>query len=293
MFNQGDCFKGIALLSFFLAVSCQGFGLYLPSVSEKKGADFFLDRKKKDSDRKKTLAQSYKIYTGKRICSSDSSCGAICRSLFSLSGDQEDCNKLPREQVYQFEKLFYYISEKKLSSLEEINIFDLKVFLNLSPEPLFKFFQTLDPIFTKTFLYWIAVNWQIAKIFKEEDWDFLFLDIFLNKGPVSPISFLEEELAEGRTFMEWAWLKQNDYALLWLDDYFRKTQCEGLKKSELKSCVLAQYCLISAGFQNDVSKEIMGFKRLKSIVKPTPAPASLKDLCSNFCSSKKGQAYCQ
>ena len=207
-------FKGIFFLCFILVCACES-SLRLPSFSAEKlqsrqllqNFDFLKFRQAQDSDRLKVLEQSQNNYKESGFCSSASSCRKICSQLFSLSWDEENCKKLPALQVYRFESLYNRLLDKKLTSLQKISVFDLKIFLNLSPEPFLRFIQTLGPIPTKIFLQWITNDWQIAKIFVEEDWDFLFLDIFLNEIQVSPIDSLKEELAEGRTFMELAWFK--------------------------------------------------------------------------------------
>ena len=266
----------------------------LNSSIDEKDSFFFETRRTKDKDRIKVLEQSHKIYSGGEICSVNSSCVKICNRIFSLDLDREDCEQLPAPQVYQFEKLYDYILEKDLFSLQKINIFDFKMFLNFSPEPLYHSLRTLGPFFSKQFLIWIASDWKAVKVLSEEDWDFLFLEIFLNEGGLFPISPLKEKLSEGQSFAELAWLKQNDSAFLWLDDYFHKVQCLELKEKEVNHCVLAQYCLLSEDFQSDVLKEFVDFKRLKVILDQTSEwpQVDFKGFCSAFCFSEKGQNYC-
>ena len=207
--------------------------------------------------------------------------------------DKKDCKELFAIQVHRFEKVYNSILEKDLNILQEIDVFDLKVFLNLSPEPFFRVLQTLGPISAKVFLNWIIADWRVGKVFHKEDWDFLFLEIFLKEIQLSPISSLREEVAEGRTFIELAWLKQNDFALFWLGDYFEKVQCSNSDEEKIEDCVLAQYCLLSGNFKNDVLKEVMDFEDLKLLLdKHSQIYTNLKDFCSSFCSSVRGQNYC-
>ena len=279
---------------FFLLCACESDFVLMASSTEEKGASFFQSRQAKDRDRKEVLNQSHIIYS-EELCSSDLSCVEMCHHIFSLDSDKKDCEQLTAPQVYQFKKLYDHILKQELTFLQKINIFDLKVFLNLSPEPLFRSLKTLGPFSAKHFLRWIASDWRVAKIFSEEDRDFLFLEIFLKGVHIFPISSLREELIEGRTFIELAWLKQNDSALFWLNDYFEKVQCAHLSGEKAEDCVLAQYCLLSPDFQQDVLKEIMSFKNLKLILNKRPGPSytNLKDCCSAFCSSEEGRDYCQ
>ena len=299
IFKSDSCktqtyFIGILFLFLFSLSACESPLLVLPSSDEGKSAAFFKSRQEEDPDREKILKETKNFYTGKMKCSSESSCISFCDQMFFLDLDKKACLEFPSSQIYRFKKLYHYILEKEFDSLTEISAFDLKVFFNFSPEPLYRVFKTFGPFFMRVFLRWIAIDWKVAKIFKEEDWDFLFLDIFLNGLSVSPINSLRGELAEGRTFVELAWLKQNDFALFWLDDYFKEVQCLDFEGEDLEDCVLTQYCLLSGSFQNDVSKEIMTFERLKQIVnKRSGWPQSgLKSFCSAFCSSEKGGKGC-
>ena len=293
LFKAKTFSKGLIFLSFCSFFSCEQ-SFVLPSYIEEKDSSFFQLRREKDTDRNKTLEQSHNIYAGGGICSSDFSCMEICDQIFSFESDEKDCLQLPIPQVYRFETLYSQIHEKDMSSLKEINVFDLKVFLNLSPEPFLKVLRTLGPISAKVFLNWIAEDWKVAEVFTKEDWDFLFLEIFLNEIQLSPISSLKEEVSEGRTFVELAWLKQNDSALFWLHDYFKEVQCLDVKEEKADSCVLAQYCRISESFQRDIMKEIMGFEKLKQILsqRQSQPHTDLESFCFSFCASEKGQDYC-
>lgn len=265
------------------------------SSTGKKDATFFKNRRNKDSDRKEALGQSQEIYSGGKLCSSDNSCVEICNHIFSLDFDRQDCLQLSAPQIRRFEKIYNNILEKELNSLKKIDAFDLKVFLNVSPEPFLKPLQTLGPVSAKVFLNWIADDWQVAEVFHKEDFDFLFLEIFLNEIQPSPISSLKEEVIEGNTFVELAWLKQNDSALFWLDNFFRKMQCSGLEGEKVEDCTLAQYCSLSESLKTDILTEILEFKNLKQILeeKQIQSYTNLKELCSTFCSSEKGQNYCE
>lgn len=291
-------FIGIVFSSVFLFCACEKnlSSDPPPSPKEEKTPSFFKARKEKHPEKRQAVLKvSQKLYSKERSCSSDSSCIAICHRLFSLEWDRQDCVQLPAPQIYKFEKLYDHVLEKDLDSLQKINAFDLKVFLSLSPEPLFKFFKTLGPFSTKIFLHWIANNWQIAKIFSEEDWDFLFLDIFLNEIHVSPINSLREVVAKDRIFIELAWLEQNDHVFFWIDDYFTKVQCLNFKGEEMKNCVLAQYCQLSGSLPDETLQEIMDFKNLKenSNQEQSLPQTDFKDFCPDFCSSEQNQKYCR
>jgi len=278
---------------FFFLWACES-PLVLPSIGGGKELSFFIDRKAHDKDRAQVLKQSHSVYFGQELCLEEYSCRKICRQIFIVPSDEQECEKLPLPQVYQFQELSHHIFSEKFNTLYKINIFDLKVFLNLSPEPLYRHFQTLGPFLKTKFLIELAKNWHLAKVLSDEDWDFLFLDFFLKDSHLSPITVLAKEIFEGRTFVELAWLKQNDPALFWLDDYFKQVRCEKLDGEELESCSLAQYCSLSSSLPEDILKGWMSLKRLNlSLKKSLDLPQdNLKLFCSAFCLSEKGQNYC-
>ena len=295
MFSNFKFFvKKKSFLFFILFVGCGPELSILPSTSEEKDSTFFQMRRKKDPDRQKIFKQSHKVYQGGGLCTSDSSCRTICDQLFILDEDKKDCTQLYRPQVYQFEELYSHLLEKKQSSLEKIDPFDLRVFLNISPQPFLRVLRTLGSISIKTFLIWLLEDWRVAEAFYKEDFDFLFLEIFLNELDLSPIDSLKEKISEDRTFFELSWIKQNDPALFWLSSYLKKRRCADLIGEDLENCILGQYCQVGSVFQKDFKEEIMSFEDLKSIVHKKSAypQKDLGSFCKVFCSTEKDQKYC-
>ena len=281
MYIRSCFFCLIVLLSFTACDSQQ----YIFSDEE---LSFF--QSKADTDKERVLALSNQVYSGSPKCSLELDCPELCRSIYSVEDKQKECINLKAQQVYQLEKLYKTLFEKKLSTLEKMNVFDLKVFFNIDSEPLFHFFKSLDLFSLKVFFKWIALNWQIAQVFQEEDSQSLFLRIFLKKIADNPINSLKEPILEDRTFVELAWLKQNDFALLWLQDYFQTKRCSKSEEKELDNCILAQYCLVSDSFKPDISKEFVELKFVKDNIKE--GYKDFKSFCSEFCLSPEGQSYC-
>ena len=269
-------------------------GACSPSQNISSSSDFKLEfyQSEEDSDREEILSLSDKLYAGSPECSLESDCLTACADIYSVTVDQKNCRDLKTQQVYQLQKLYHSFLSKNLSDLENINIFDLKVFFNVSAKPLFDFFKSLDQTFSKLFLNWIALNWQVAKVFSEEDSHALFFRIFLNKLADMPINSLKEQISENRTFIELAWLKQNDFALLWLNNYFKKQKCEGVEKESLDDCLVSQYCLVRDSFKEDVSQEIMEFRLIGDIIKEENGYTNFNSFCYDFCLNGNGQSYC-
>lgn len=281
-------------LLFCLLVACTGGDqpTQLASLTQRDSM-FFQLRREKDTNRKEILQQSHIIYAESQLCSQDVSCQASCNRLFDLDLDREDCKTLPSPQVDQLERVMRKFREKKISSLQEIDFFNLKVLLNISPQPVLKIFDTMGLISAGIFLDWIASDWQVAQVFYSEDWDFLFFEVFLKERGVSPINSLKEDVNEKETFAERAWFKQNDFALFWMDAYFSNL-CVNVEEKEVDDCMLAQYCLLSESFEADILKEIMDFQKLKLIFerKTRLSVTNFKDFCSEFCLSSASGQFC-
>ena len=277
---------------FFLFVALLSLGAcdFQKPIFSDEELNFF--QSKAHSDQQQIFTLSNQVYSGSQKCPFDSQCMDLCHKIYSLENSLRKCKKLKAQQVYQIEKLYSALLEKDLSHLESVNVFDLKVFFSVGAEPLFQIFKSLDLVSSKDFFKWIALNWQVAQVFQEEDEQLLFLRIFLNRLADSPINSLKEPIQGDRTFIELAWLKQNDFALLWLYDYFHKNQCAGVESRELENCAVAQYCLASDSFKEDVLEEIIELNVIRDLIEGEGSYTNFKSFCSDFCSSQKGQNYC-
>ncbi|MCY4321310.1 MAG: hypothetical protein OXC37_02750 [Bdellovibrionaceae bacterium] len=278
----------VCFIIYFFLTSCDSPS-NVSSIFPKDSLTLF-NSKTDNSGKKDILELSDQIYSGSERCSFNSDCKDLCDEMYSLSNNQDTCEEFKFQQISQLEKLYGLFFEK---SFEPVNVFDLKVAFYVSSEYLFEIFKSLDLFYSKKILTWISLNWDIANIFKEEDNMFQFLRLFLKKISDTPINSLKEPILEERTFVELAWLKQNDFALLWLYDYFKEEECKDIEKLELDNCGLAKYCLISESFNEDVSKEFMEFKHVKDLTgEESRQYNNFKSFCLEFCSSGKGKNYC-
>ena len=267
-----------ALLSVF---SCRPDDSVVLSSVTGKDSDFFVSRRAQDPDRDSILRQSKDFYKGE-ACFSDPSCRETCSFLFALPFDQRDCQSLSIPQVRRFKRLYEQLEKGDRASLRAVSVFDLKIFLNFSPEPAGRLAKGLGFMSAKSILRWITDDWRVGQVFYEEDWDFFLLDILLNEIHFSPISSLREELAEGRTFVERAWIKQNDFALFWMEGRLAGLQCP-LKESEKSQCVLLQYCRLRPSFKPDVLSEIARFESLRlALGQSVSQEADITGFCSRF-----------
>ena len=211
-------------LGCWFCFSCAG-PIQQASQGIELGPEFWQQRWERDSDRESSLNLSSQLYTDSKTCREDPSCERLCPFLFSFDFEQETCLDLPSGQVFSFELLYENLLKRDLFYLQRVSAFNLKLFLNVSAEPVWRIFRTLGLKDLQIFLRWITGDWQIAKILREEDEDFLLLDFFLNRREFSPINSLQEPVFNGRNLVELAWLKQNDFILFWLGDYLHDVHC--------------------------------------------------------------------
>ena len=266
--------------------SCEIETENLASSDLKKTELVFTEPEKNTASQKKSFKQSGEIYAGSPICSREEKCIQICKNLFSASSIQKDCYQLKAQQIYQIEKLYQLVLTKDPLELNKINAFDLKVFFGLSSKALFDFFNALDSRFIKIFLSWIAEDWKTAVVFQQEDTQFLYMQLFLNKLNYLPIRSLKETIKGDKTFVELSWLKQNDAALVWLNDYLAQIHCKPLQGEGLRLCLLEGYCVISDNFQPDILAEIDQFEDLAVLLQnENRFTGHFKDFCSQLCSS--------
>ena len=271
------CFQILLSLSLF---SC-GFGLVYQSSSLDEEELQFI--KSASADQSEIFKKSEDLYAGSPECSLKQDCRQICDTLFSESSVQKQCSGLKSRQVYQMQSLYENILTEELVELKKIKPFDLKVFFTLNSKIFFDFLKSVKPNSIKAFLTWIVEDWKIGTVFQQEDDKFLYMQLFLNKLNVSPIRSLRENLKGDRTFVELAWVKQNDMALAWLNDYLEDIYCQSENKKE---CMLGAYCMLYKTWEHDILLEIQESEILSSFL---DNPSDFQSVCSEVCSSQNCQ----
>jgi len=251
-------FQVLLLLSLF---SCGLEDLNLePSRSDEEELIFI---ETDSQNQAKVLKESQEIYSGSPRCSLRQDCRQLCGVLFLSLSARKKCFGLKSRQVYQIQNLYEFILTEDLKELKKINPFDLKVFFSLSSGIFFDFLKTVKPNSIKSFLSWIAEDWKVASVFQQEDSRFLYMQLFLNGLNVSPIRSLKESLKEDKTFVQMAWIKQNDPALMWLNDYLKNIYCE--LETEKQNCMLGAYCMLYETWEPDILMEIQESSLLASL----------------------------
>ena len=278
-FNKRYAFQVVCVCFFLL--SCGQEPVHI-EASKSQELDF-IEPDQENFRSSEILKQSKEFYKGSPQCSSKRDCQQICRTLFLSSSSQAQCSKLNARQVYQIQNLYEKILTQDLEELKKISPFDLKVFFSLSSESFFEFLKTVKPNSIKAFLIWIAEDWKIATVFQEEDYYYLYMQIFLNELNYFPIQSLKESLKEGKTFVEISWIKQNDTALVWLNGYLENVHCQ--LDNDKENCLLEAYCMLYDSWDSNILMEIQS----SDILYPFLGANHLEGFCSERCSSQNCQ----
>ena len=276
-------------------------GIFLASLGGEKTQTFYEERKKSDSNREETLQRSKETYKSSKSCQDDPSCRAICARLFRYASDQKDCRELPPAQVDRFQDVYKAFQDKSRESLDKLTVFDLKVFLNLSAEPVLSLFKQSGFAAAKEILVWILADWERAFLFLEEDQDFIFLEALLKEIEISPISALGESIEGNMVFQELALRKQNDAAMDWVHGFFARGLCE--EGEAQADCVLTQYCSVGGSFQKEALGAFMEFQGFRETLaekcggsfdeRGLAGQSLIKDICPYLRSGKKDRpGYC-
>ena len=259
------------LLPLFFLISCDNNNLedsFSSLESTPKSSEFFLSYRDRHPSREETLNQALDFYGESEICEDSRDCSNICGDLFQYSFDQQDCKNLPPPLVNRFKFIYKIFENKEFYSLQELSPFDLKVFLSFSLEPSAKLFSKLGSSSSKDFLKRLASDWDMAQIFVQEDLDFILLEILLNEIASEPISSLGETMASEKTFQEIALIKQNDFAVSLIHDFFNYL-CDNKEE-----CILDHYCSVSKEYDQRALLELSKFESLKKILTKQRGPDS-------------------
>ena len=233
------------------------------------------------SEESPTLKKAKSLYDTGEICKKSYQCRKLCEKLFTSSVDQKGCRELPSSLIDRFEFIHRAYTSKDIGFIQSVNAFDLQTFIAFSPTTVLQVFGGMGISLIKGILAWIAYDWETAEAFYTEDLDHSLLEFLLSQTKSIPIKTLGKAIKNGRTFHEIAILRQNDFALSWLHEFF-DNKCEG--ENFKNKCVLDYYCEIYPSLQKDTSIEINEFEKLKSILNEHTKDKNIK--LENLCLKK-------
>lgn len=295
----------------FLLVGCE---LFLPRVvvthpKDIRPDNFYEGIKGKDPNRKTVLDDSIKTYESP-ICEKSESCVEICNTLFRNRENKKECSSLTRVQVEKFHDVFKILQQPGISDLKRLNLYDLKVFLNVSPEGAERAIRRVGARHAKSLLRWVAEDYKVATLFDEEDGDYVILETILDELKRDPIEALQVNIYAGHTPHELALEERNNAAFRWFHGIIEEECSANRGRYDEKEnwCVLGHYCSIVKGDFNDDSRAaILGVPEVSSIVEEVmqnpPSRASryfrslgndinnvtdiYQDICLRFCAAQE------
>ena len=229
-----------------------------------------------------------------KICHDYESCKNICENIYSRSSGRQDCEDLSVEEVEALEVLDEYLEKPDLYELQDIDSYDLEVYISVSIDPLDNHVSDWNKRETKAVLKWIAVDYDVARIFEEEDNDYEILKTMLNK--ISPLSDavitkvkdvlktilgdsykviepilnevassldaaikLKESLKEtvdGETLLEIAIVEDNEYFLEWIHGFIEDEAVGNCDADDLETAgCLELYCDLAYAMSDDDTAE--------------------------------------
>ena len=277
----------------------------IPYFVIKRADNFYTELKEKDENRNEILEDSRKIYKSE-ICDESKSCISICKKLFYRSENRNDCESLTKVQVEKLEEVYDALEQPSFNDLQYVNLYDLKVFLNLSPEAMERAFRRTGSRDAKEVLHWIASDENVALIFEGEDGDFVILETLLNEIRHDPIEALGVTINSGDTVQEIALEENNDASFNWIHGFIQE-ECSSSKDEEEDYCVLGNYCSIMNKFHEDNVARILDFEEIEGLLQNVldEPPEDVEDhfeffdedvnnvldiyddICTPFCSSNE------
>lgn len=215
-----------------------------------------------EKDLSLTLALSGEPYKCRRL----SDCEKICEEIYSRRAAENECLDLHPDQVKRFDKIYKTLESPNFRDLIKIAPEDLENFVKIDYRPLKKLTEKLSNQLgaraqkakqAKQVLTWIVENPLIAKIFHDEDDDFLLLTSILRAINFNLKEALRKEL-RGKiysdSFMGIAIhsnveaLKRESRpadALEWVHSFFSKECSYNSSREKEKVCILQDwYCKV-------------------------------------------------
>ena len=256
----------IYLITFTLfLMACVARPNTVPYLVIQRGDGFYNQIKEGDENRDEVLEDSRDTYQSV-TCLESEACQDTCHELYSRQFAREDCETLTKTQVRKLEEVYSTLGSPGKRKLEELSLYDLSVFLNVSPEPIEKLFRRTGSADAKDVLYWIAANKDVADIFEGEDGDFVILETLLNELKSNSIDALSSSIKKGDTFQEVAIIEKNTAAFNWIHS-FLESECSSRNRNDNEEwCVLGNYCSIVRKFDEDNAAALLDFEEVAGLV---------------------------
>ena len=291
------CLPSVMIFSFLLvAVSC-GEKAPLSSPQAERPPSFYEQMKEWDKNRAFVFNRSREIYKGSPVCAEERACVPLCNEIFTGEMARKDCASLSFAQVRRFDGIYSSLTEGNMDHFKKARLSDLRVFLNISPAPVEKRFVKMGAESAKHIAYWIAEDWDTARLFHEEDESFLLLKALFTEIEFTVVSALRADIKNGASYYKIALEYGNESALNWIHGYFI-SDCDNRE-----TCLLSRYCLLNQFHYKSFSVEIFDYPAFSELVtryvSRTPelgtngaVTGRLDAVCSPFCNSALSENQC-
>ena len=267
-------------------------------VSPAPNPSLYARLKEEDTNREVILLRSQKTYHGSPLCSTEETCSQMCSGIFLHEEARGDCNKLSVAQIHRLRRIDEFLRNKDIKRLKSVRLFDLRVFLNISPEPVRRYLVQIGPRLARDLAYWIATDWDAARLFYEEDENFILLETIFREIKLKALLALRSRIKDEDSYYRIAFKYQNESALNWVHDYLDRGLCESDQ-----ACLLGRYCFLNKNHYENFSREIWDYKPfsdfvaryradgsvqfdLRSSLQTAESVKDLKKVCSPFCKSE-------
>ena len=287
---------GLVIFSvLFMAGGCQEAP---PApLQPERPPSFYEQIRERDKNRAFVFDHSREIYKGSPPCAEISACVPLCNEIFTAPPARKDCASLSSAQVRRFDGIYSSLAEGNIKRFKKTRLSDLRVFLNISPAPVEKRFVKMGAERAKHIAYWIAEDWDTARLFYEEDENFLLLKALFTEIEFSVVSALRADIKNGASYYKIALEYGNESALSWIHGYFT-----GVCNNK-EACLLSRYCLLNQFHYKSFSVEIFDYPAFSELVtrymrgapelKASIATAGRLDaVCSPFCDSALSENRC-
>jgi len=231
-----------------------------PPQPSTRSAEEYNNRVASDRDREETLRSRRQGKTCEDE-NSDHECVGLCREMYRLENDREDCEELAVndiEKIFEIHKLLKKPRLRNLEAMSQSDLDDLDVYLNVSIAGFDRLISNYNRGDAREVLQWLAEDSQTAELFSDEDDDFETFEELLEKIESFDNSEVDQPFTEDigrKTLFEHASDAGNEIAVEWFLDYIFQTATACRNNQESSIGCFTVICKIGSGFEDNDSRE--------------------------------------
>ena len=240
---------------------------YIPNnIPPDRSDEDYENMKNNDRNRDQVLSRSKSRRKGDD-CGDEAKgheCISLCREIYKRRDDRDDCEDLTVPQVYALADVYDVLEDPDEDALRELDVEDVKVFLNLSIAGLDNLIREYSKNDAKNVLTWIAEDEDIAEELEDGDDDSKTLEKLLLKISKFSETDVEKpfgvEIDSDLTLFELAFNADNESAVDWFLYYVfdKSNHCAedvGDDGNDIE-CITV-ICKIGHGFEDEGMREVV------------------------------------